>query len=316
MIILITEEDIKKIQSELTEEQWKQFVYLLSEPELNRLKKTIKDQTKIKFIGKLRKYITKYIKQLNTKSKVRPETTNLLFQSKLTLKNVHRLIKNKSISDANALLRSCFENIMMAMLIHHDEKTYREFINLSIKYKKRKYTKPSQIRENFSFLMKSLDENLFEEMTNEQLNEMLDDLYESLCKFSHSTLMVNAIVELGKEDDLDLHIVSLKQNTYFVELLLYLCLKYLCNSQKEPLDITYILLGWFVLISDIPKEKLNQEYINKLNSLFHIDNNKDYIEKNKEKNEYLINEASQLQNEIKENPLAFINILKEFIKII
>ena len=52
MITLITEEDIKKIQSELTEEQWKQFVYLLSEPELNRLKKTIKDQTKIKFIGK------------------------------------------------------------------------------------------------------------------------------------------------------------------------------------------------------------------------------------------------------------------------
>lgn len=36
----------------------------------------------------------------------------------------------------------------------------------------------------------------------------------------------------------------------------------------------------------------------------------------KEKNESLINESNQLQNEIKENPLAFINILKEFIKII
>lgn len=313
---MITEEDIKKIQSELTEEQWKQFVYLLSEPELNRLKKIIKEQTKVKFIGKLRKYITKYIKQLSTDAKVRPETTNLLFQSKLTLKNVHRLIKNKSISDANALLRSCFENIMMAMLINQDENIYKEYINLSIKYKDREYTKPYQIRDNFGVLLKELDENLFDEVTNDQLNDMLDDLYESLCNFAHSTLMVNAIVELGKEDDLDLHIVSLKQNTYFIELLLYLCLKYLCNSQKEPLDITYILLGWFVLISDIPKEKLNQEYIDKLNSLFHIDYNKDYIEKNKEKNESLINEANQLQNEIKENPLAFINILKEFIKIV
>ena len=276
----------------------------------------IKEQTKVKFIGKLRKYITKFIKQLNSNSKVRPETTNLLFQSKLTLKNVHRLINNKSISDANALLRSCFENIMMAMLINQDENTYKEYINLSIKYKDRKYTKPYQIRENFGNLLIKLDKNLFDELTNDQLNEMLDDLYESLCNFAHSTLMVNAIVELRKEDDLDLYIVALKQNAYFIELVLYLCLKYLCNSKKEPLDITYILLGWFVLISEIPKEKLNQEYINKLNSLFHMDYNKDYIEKNKEKSESLINEATQLQNEIKENPLGFINILKEFIKII
>ena len=313
---MITEEDIKKIQSELTEEQWKQFVYLLSEPELNRLKNIIKDQTKIKFIGKLRKYITKFIKKLNTNTKKRPETTNLLFQSKLTLKNVHKLIKNKSISDANALLRSCFENIMMAMLINQDENTYKEYINLSIKYRNRKYTRPYQIRENFGNLLIKLDKNLFDELTNEQLNEMLDDLYESLCNFAHSTLMVNAIVELRKDDDLDLYIVALKQNAYFIELVLYLCLKYLCNSKKEPLDITYILLGWFVLISEIPKEKLNQEYINKLNSLFHMDYNKDYIEKNKEKSESLIKEATQLQSEIKENPLGFINILKEFIKII
>lgn len=313
---MITEDDIKKIQSELTEEQWKQFIYLLSEPELDRLKIIIKEQTKVKFIGKLRKYITKFIKQLNSNSKVRPETTNLLFQSKLTLKNVHKLINNKSISDANALLRSCFENIMMAMLINQDENTYKEYINLSIKYKDRKYTKPYQIRENFGNLLIKLDKNLFDELTNDQLNEMLDDLYESLCNFAHSTLMVNAIVELRKEDDLDLYIVALKQNAFFIELVLYLCLKYLCNSKKEPLDITYILLGWFVLISEIPKEKLNQEYINKLNSLFHMDYNKDYIEKNKEKSESLINEATQLQNEIKENPLGYINILKEFIKII
>lgn len=314
--MLITEDDIKKIQSELTEEQWKQFVYLLSEPELNRLKNIIKEQAKVKFIGKLRKYITKFIKQLNSDTEVRPETTNLLFQSKLTLKNVHKLIKNKSISDANALLRSCFENIMMAMLINQDENTYKEYINLSIKYKDRKYTRPYQIRDNFGNLLIKLDKNLFDELTNDQLNEMLDDLYESLCNFAHSTLMVNAIVELRKEDDLDLYIVALKQNAYFIELVLYLCLKYLCNSKSDPLDITYILLGWFVLISEVPKERLNQEYIDKLNSLFHIDYNKDYIEKNKEKNESLIKEATQLQNDIKENPLGFINILKEFIKII
>lgn len=311
---MITEEDIKKIQSELTEEQWKQFVFLLTQPELIELKKTIKEKTNTKFIKVMRRYINKYIKQLNNVEGIKIETINLLVQSKLTLKNVHKLIKNKSISDANALLRSSLENIMMTMLIHYDEKTYNEFINLAIKYNKREYTKPSQIRKNFSSLMKSLDEKLFEEITNEQLEELLDDLYDNLCKFAHSSLMVNAVIEMEKDDNLDLYIVGLKQNTYFVELTLYLCLKYLCRSKKEPLDITYIGLGSFVLLSDIPKEKISKEQIDKFYSLLHSDENKDYLEKNKDKNEFLINETNKLKNTIEENPLGIINAIKEIIK--
>ena len=55
--------------------------------------------------------------------------------------------------------------------------------------------------------------------------------------------LLEKIIIGRKEDDLDLYIVALKQNAYFIELVLYLCLKYLCNSKSEPLDITYILLG-------------------------------------------------------------------------
>ena len=56
---------------------------------------------------------------------------------------------------------------------------------------------------------------------------MLDEFYDKMCLFTHSTIFVNAMVELEKDNDLDLYAISIKMNTYFVEVLLYLCLKYL-----------------------------------------------------------------------------------------
>ena len=262
----------------------------------------------------MRRYITQYIEKLNNKEKIKRETLNLLIQSKLTLKNVYKLIKNKSVADANALIRSCFENIMMAMLISYDDNTYKEFINLSIKYNDRKYTKPYQIRENFGLLLKKLENELFEEIPNGQLKKVLDDFYEELCSFSHSTLMINVVVELEKDENLDLYIAELKQNACFLEFLLYLCLKHLCKSQKKPLDITYMVLGFYVSLSNIPKEKITSEHIERIYSLMHAEENKEYLEKNKDKNEFIINEANKLRKEIEENPLGIINLLKEYIK--
>ena len=39
----------------------------------------------------------------------------------------------------------------------------------------------------------------------------------------------------------------------------------LCEFKKDPIDITYLLLGWYVLISDVPKEKIAPEKMEKLN---------------------------------------------------
>ena len=46
------------------------------------------------------------------------------------------------------------------------------------------------------------------------------------------------MIEIEKDDDLDIYVVALKQNAYFVEMILYLCLKYSCEFKKDPIDIT------------------------------------------------------------------------------
>ena len=86
---MITEEDIKKIQSELTEEQWKQFVYFLSKDKLLELKELARKKCKSKFVLIMRRYISKFLTNLENNSFKRVETINLLCQTKKTLKNVY-----------------------------------------------------------------------------------------------------------------------------------------------------------------------------------------------------------------------------------
>ena len=315
MITLITEEDIKKIQSELTEDQIRQLLYLLQKDKLVELKELARKKCKIKFVNVMRRYINKFFIELeNDKEFKRPETINLLNQTRKTLKNVHKFIKNKEVVDANSLLRSAFENLIMGMMINENEETYKEFINLSIDDTTRKLTKPQKLRNDFRKVLRKLDGDLFIEMSNKNLKELLDEFYDKMCLFTHSTILVNAMIEIEKDDDLDIYVVALKQNTYFVEMLLYLCLKYLCNYKKDPIDITYVVLGWYVLISDVPKEKVTPEKMKKLNKLLYADFNKEYLEKNKENVDFLTEEAKKLQDDIQRNPTGFVELLTTLVK--
>ena len=97
-------------------------------------------------------------------------------------------------------------------------------------------------------------------------------------------------------------------------MLLYLCLKYLCNYDKDPIDITYVVLGWYVLISDVPKEKVTPEKMEKLNKLLYADFNKEYLEKNKENIDFLTEEAKKLQEDIQKNPTGFVELLTSLVK--
>lgn len=122
------------------------------------------------------------------------------------------------------------------------------------------------------------------------------------------------MVELSKDNRTSLYVFALKQNAYFVKLLLYLCLKYLNKSTNEPIDINYIVLGWFVIMSDINKEDITNESIDMIKELLYIDINVDYLDKNKDIVELATDELKQLQNLINSNPLGVINILKELMK--
>lgn len=314
-MISLTEEAIEKIKAELTDDQIMQLVYLLQKGKLVDLKELARKKCKTKFVMVMIRYINKFFKDLeNNKEFKRPETINLLNQTRKTLKNVHKFINSKEVVDANSLLRSAFENLIMGMMINESENTYKEFINLSIDDTTRQYTKPQKLRNDFRKVLRKLDGDLFIEMSNRNLKDMLDEFYDKMCLFTHSSIVINAMFEIEKDDDLDIYFIALKQNTYFVEILLYLCLKYLCNYKKDPIDITYIVLGWYVLISDVPKEKVTPEKMEKLNKLLYADFNKEYLEKNKENVDFLTEEANKLQEDIQKNPTGFVELLTKLVK--
>lgn len=312
---MTTQEYIAKVQSELTEEQFQKLMYYCSKDKFLELKELARKKCKIKFIAVMRKYINKFLKKLeNNQNFEKIETVNLLNQTRKTLKNVHKLIKIKEIVDANSLLRTAFENLIMGMMINENEDIYKEFIDLSINDITRKLTKPQKLRNDFRKVLRELDGNFFDEMSNRNLKYMLDEFYNKMCLFTHSTLLVNAMVEMEKDDNLDMCVIALKQNTYFLEILLYLCLKHLCNHKKDPIDITYVVLGWYILISDVPREKLTPEKIEKLNKLLYADFNKEYLDKSKESVEFLIEETKKMKEYIQSNPTMCIDFLVLIIK--
>lgn len=314
-MISLTEEAIEKIKAELTDDQIMQLVYLLQKDKFVELKELARKKCKTKFVMVIGRYVNKFFKELeNDKEFKRPETINLLNQTRKTLKNAHKFINSKEVVDANSLLRSAFENLIMGMMINESENTYKEFINLSIDDTTRQYTKPQKLRNDFRKVLRKLDGDLFIEMSNRNLKDMLDEFYDKMCLFTHSTILVNAMIEIEKDDDLGIYVIALKQNTYFVEMLLYLCLKYLCNYKKDPIDITYVVLGWYVLISDVPKEKVTPEKMEKLNKLLYADFNKEYLEKNKENVDFLTEEAKKLQEDIQKNPTGFVELLTKLVK--
>ena len=311
---MVTEKDVESIKDELGEEKFNEIVNLLAKENLNELKEIARNKAKRRFVRVLRAHNSKFINNLYCNKSIKKETINLLNQTNMSLKNVHKLIKNNSIVDANTILRSCFENLIMGMMIFYDENVYNEFINLSIDDKTRVFTKPQKLRNDFRKVLRLVDKDFFNDFSNKQLKDMLDEFYDKLCFFTHSTLIVNAMVELSKENRTSLYVFALKQNAYFVELLLYLCLKYLDKSTNEPIDINYIVLGWFVIISDINKEDITNESVDMIKELLYVDINVNYLDKNKDIVEFATDELKQLQEFINSNPIGVINVLKELMK--
>lgn len=311
---MITEQDIMTIKDELGEKKFNEFVNLITQNNLGKLKEIARTKVKNKFVRVLRIHNYKFIESLYYNKNIKKETINLLNQTNMSLKNVHKLIKNNSIVDANTILRSCFENLIMGMMIFYDENVYNEFINLSIDDKTRTFTKPQKLRNDFRKILRLTNKDFFKDLSNKQLKDMLDEFYDKLCLFTHSTLIVNAMVELSKKNCTSLYVFALKQNAYFVELLLYFCLNYLNKSTNKPIDINYIVLGWFIIMLDINKEDITNESVEMIKKILYIDINVDYLDKNKNIAELAIDELKGLQDFAKSNPLGVINILKELMK--
>ena len=256
--------DVKNIVEENEQgEIVRKLLELLTKDRLNELKELIKKKARYKFIIPLRRNNKKNIEKLykTNYNNLPKESINLLNQTYMTIINVHKLIKNKSLVDSNTLMRSAFENLIMGMMIHLDLNVYEEFKVLGLKDEERVYTKQQKLRNMFKTKLKNIDKSMFEGFSNKMIKKMLDEYYEKLCLFTHSTLIVNEMVEAILNNDEEIFLIIVKQNIYFLEILLNICLKYITNDKRDNIRYDYVFISWMILISDIDEQKYTEEYL-------------------------------------------------------
>lgn len=284
------------------------------EEKIIELKKEFKKKCRYKCIIPLRRNNRENIEKLynNKNDKLPRESINLLNQAYMTIKNIYKLIKNKSLVDSNTLIRSAFENLVMGMMIYFDKDVYSEFKKLGLKEEEREYTKQQKLRNMFKSKLKIIDKEIFVDISNRKLQEMLDEYYEKLCLFTHSTLIVNEMVEVSLNSDEDFFLIISKQNVYFLEILLNCCLKYLSNDKKNNIRYEYLFISWIMFFDDLDKQKYNKEYLSKYKTLLYEQINREYLNKNNKKINLLNSEAKELEDLIKNNPNVIIEILENF----
>lgn len=250
----------------------------------------------------LRRTNKKYLKKLNQyNSDIAIETINLLHQSNNTILNVNKLLKRGEIVDSATLMRSSMEKIMMAMMIYFDkDNTYEEFKNLKL-CGKTDNTRPTKVLENFKLKIKEINPFVFKDFEDEDLSTLLDEMYEKLCLYTHSSIVVSMMIEVNKNNDEDLFIAFFYQMVDFLELLLYCCLKYLCKDEKDHIDMICLVLGWGLHFVRIDKEKLNSNYINKYKEYLYWDINSHFNDKYNDILEKLKIDSIELNKNINNN---------------
>lgn len=312
----ITADDIlNALGTENREEKLYKLIEFMTKDRLAELKEIIRKRCKTKCITPLRRNTSKNIKKLYilNDNNLPKESINLINQSYMTIKNVQKLIKGSSLVDSNTLIRSAFENLIMGMMIYLDSNVYEEFKKLGLKDNERVYTKQQKLRNLFKVKLKIIDKDMYGDMSNRQIQKLLDEYYDKLCLFTHSTLIVNAMVEGTLNNDDDLFLIIAKQNMYFIEILLNCCLKYITKDTSDLIRYDYMFVGWYILIFDINREKYTKEYLSKYSGLMYEEINKDYLNKSIRDMKLLKEEMQKLEMIIKENPFAVIEFLESFL---
>lgn len=256
----------------------------------------------------LRKTNKMYLKSLSINNRnCVIETINLLQQANKTIQNVNRLLKNNEIVDSATLMRSCIEKIAMAMMIYFDpENIYVEFKDLK-KCGLTKNTRPSNLVNAFSGKLKEISPFLFDEFSSDELCKMLNESYGKLCLYTHSSIAVSLMIEVNENDDIDLFIIFFYSISYFLEILLYCCLKYLCGDTEKHVDLICLFLGWMSVFSKINERKVNFEHLKKYKEYLYSNINYDFncgnyelltqIERDAKEFTSLINNNSDLIND-------------------
>ena len=282
--------------------------------EMKITKEQIKIQINRKVIKPLRNGNKHNVSILNNNNYDIPrETINLLNQCYCTLKNANVLLRKRHLVDANALLRTAFENLYTAMVIMFDKDTCEEFRNLNINNETRDKTRQQALRNEFKKHLNDISYELFFDMGRKDKNKMIEELYDKLCNFTHSTLIVSVMIDAKKNNDDEVLILCNYQNVFFVEMLLFCSLKYITKDNKYILELDNVFISFMLSPIFFNQNKMKKENFDKYNDYLYMNNNSDFFDKQKEDAEKLTNEFNELKNVIAENPDKFKEILIKFL---
>lgn len=176
--------------------------------------KTINNAINRKFIRPLKDGCIYNVSKLENKKRTKHhETISLLKQAHKTLINVDYNLKSYNLVDANTLLRSSFEYIMMAMMIQFDENVYNEFTTLGIERDK---TRICEIIDKFRTHMNEICEPAFKDLNRKEKLSMLTELYDKMCNFTHSTLIVSTVIEINSpKEKRNISIADISKLSFF-----------------------------------------------------------------------------------------------------
>lgn len=271
-----------------------------------------------KFIEPLEKSCKNSVKRLKTAKVKHIESIRLINQAYKTIKNSEKNLNKYNFVDSYTLLRASLEYIVMSYMIEVEENTYNEFLILSnndIKLE-RKYTVINTLLQKFGKRLNKISNNLFTDTTVKQREKIMVDLYDILCKYTHASIVVSTFNEIKDSNEKEIVRLILSYNFYFIKLILFECLKFLNNDNKEYIDEKTIGLSLFLsIIKLVNLIQTNNIKFDKIKQFFYYDTiNSEFYTYYKEGLEKIKKEISESIVEFKGKEIKINQILDEFMK--
>lgn len=207
--------------------------------------------------------------ELDNTQNVNSESKNLFTQAYQSLETAEYLLSRRKVVESMILMRSAYENIMMGFLINENPKIYEEFKILSFSESERNLTKVRSIRNKFNRKLKTIAPSFFEDMNREAIGKIADELYDKLCLYTHSSLVVSLFVELRKNNDDKLFIPFIELNLITIKLIMLYSMKYYLKSDLETIDFRYYLLNFGMKTIKGYKKKHTIQYLSQYNELLY-----------------------------------------------
>ena len=155
----------------------------------------------------------------------------------------------------------------------------------------------------------------FKDINRKEKLLMLTELYDKMCNFTHSTLIVSTVIEINSPKEKEIFQLLIYQNYYFLKMLLFLCLKYFTNDNKHYLELRSVGFTFIFLLANIGnKIKEYKIDFSNYNDLLYYDKNVEFFKKDKKETEKLNIEINELKNDVNGNPEKFGEELLEFLK--